>query len=354
MNQKNTSLNKRQDAEIAFIEKQKTASVSQILEFIRKDFTKVSKITINRDLKFLLDLNLIIKKGQGRSVVYSLSPHYDLIKFVDVEKYFRVEIDSREIRKRFNFDVFQNFKNIFSAEENEYLEKLTKKFKKNIKTLSPILLKKEFERLTIDLSWKSSQIEGNTYSLLETEQLIKDHKEAAQRSKTEAMMILNHKKALDFIRQKPTQFKKITVAMLEQIHYLLTQGLGVRRNLRQRVVGITGTKYKPIGNEYQIKEALEKMCQTINQEKNSFVKALAVIILISYIQPFEDGNKRAGRLIGDAILLAFGLCPLSFRSVDKMEYKKAILLFYEQNNLSYFKKLFMEQYKFAVDNYFEA
>lgn len=354
MSSKNAPLNKRQDAELAFIEKQKNVSVSEILEFIKRAFARISKITINRDLNFLLGLNLIAKKGKGRSVTYNLSPHYSLARFIDVEKYFQTEIDSRKIQTRFNFDVFENFKNIFTRKENENLENLTKRFKKNLKALSATLIKKEFERLTIDLSWKSSQIEGNTYSLLETEQLIKDHKESKQRSREEATMILNHKKALDFIRRKPEQFKKLTVADIENIHYLLTQGLGVTRNLRRHVVKIVGTNYKPLDNEYQIREALKKMRKTINQEKNPFIKALGTIVLISYIQPFEDGNKRTARLISDAVLLAFGLCPLSFRSVDKMEYKKAVLLFYEQNNLSYFKKLFMEQYEFAVDNYFEA
>ncbi len=354
MNPKNTPLNKRQDAEIAFIEKQEIASVSQILEFIKKDFTEVSKITINRDLSSLLKINLITKKGKGRSVVYSLSPYYNLIKPIDAEKYFQVEIDLRKIRTRFDFDVFEYFEEIFTSEENQNLENLTNRFKKNIKALSAALLKKEFERLTIDLSWKSSQIEGNTYSLLETEELIKDNRESKRRSKEEAVMILNHKKALDFIRRKPEQFKRLTVAKIEDIHHLLMRGLGVKRNLRQRAVGITGTNYKPLDNEYQIREALEKMCQIINREKNPFAKALGIIVLISYIQPFEDGNKRTARLMGDAVLLAFGCCPLSFRSVDKIEYKKAILLFYEQNNLSYFKKLFIEQYEFAAHNYFGA
>ena len=92
----------------------------------------------------------------------------------------------------------------------------------------------------------------------------------------------------------------------------------------------------------------------INKFNDPFAKALAAVAMISYIQPFEDGNKRTGRILGNAILLAHDVCPLSYRSVDELEYKKAILLFYEQNNLSYFKKLFMEQYEFAVNTYFLA
>jgi len=347
-------LNKRQDKILEFISTRKSTSISQILEYIKKDFPKIAKITTNRDLLLLLQLNLIKKIGKGRSVTYISSPEYDLIKPIDVDEYFKIEIDKRQIKERFNHTIFTNFRNIFTKEEKSHLDNSTKKYQRNIKTISNSLLKKEFERLTIDLSWKSSQIEGNTYSLLETEQLIKAHQEAPQHSKEEAIMILNHKKTLDFIRNNVKQFKILTIPKIEKIHHLLTQGLGIKRNLRHRIVGITGTKYKPLDNEHQIREALKKMCTLVNKEKIPLTKAIATILFISYIQPFEDGNKRTGRLVSDAILLAFDLCPLSFRSVDKIEYKKAVILFYENNNISYFKKLFIEQYEFAIENYFSA
>lgn len=73
--------------------------------------------------------------------------------------------------------------------------------------------------------------------------------------------------------------------------------------------------------------------------------------MISYIQPFEDGNKRTSRLLGNALLLANGYCPLSYRSVDEVEYKKAIILFYERNSVLYFKGMFIDQFKQAVENF---
>ncbi len=353
MNQKIHNLNKRQDLILNLIEDEQEISMSQIVEFIDKKSIKATRITISRDLKELLKLNLIIKHGKGRGVTYKLSLFFNLIKPIDVEKYFKTEVDDRQILKNFNFDLLDNFKNIFTKNEQDELEKLTEKYRSNLKKLSKTLIKKEFERLAIDLSWKSSQIEGNTYTLLETEHLINEHKESSGRTKEEALMILNHKQTLDYIYKNINDFKKINIAKLENIHYLLTKDLGVSRNLRKRMVRITGTNYKPLDNQFQIKEALEKTCLIINKEKDSMAKALMVIVLISYIQPFEDGNKRTGRLIGDAILLAYNLCPLSFRSVDKIEYKKSILLFYEQNNINYFKELFIDQYQFAIENYFE-
>ena len=90
----------------------------------------------------------------------------------------------------------------------------------------------------------------------------------------------------------------------------------------------------------------------INRTENPIEKALIAVLMIAYIQPFEDGNKRTSRILGNALLLASDYCPLSYRSVDEVEYKKAIIMFYEQNNATYFKRLFLEQYRQAVKKYF--
>ena len=94
------------------------------------------------------------------------------------------------------------------------------------------------------------------------------------------------------------------------------------------------------------------MCHVVNEKANIFEKALLVLLLVSYIQPFNDGNKRTARIVSNALLIANNYCPLSFRTVDSIDYKKAMLLFYEQNNLSAFKQIFMEQFAFAVKTYF--
>ena len=90
------------------------------------------------------------------------------------------------------------------------------------------------------------------------------------------------------------------------------------------------------------------MCELINAKDNGFEKALLAVVLISYIQPFEEGNKRTGRMISNALLIADDACFLSYRSVDSLGYKKVMLLFYEQNNLSAFKTKFIEQNEFGV------
>jgi Fic family protein len=352
MKEKSNKLSERRDAILVFIEANKTASIGQIFEHIQKSLGEVTRITISRDLEKLLRSNLIERQGAGRAVSYRLSTQYSILKKIDAEKYFSQDLDQREIREKFNFDIFSQLKNIFTDAEKDKLIELNETYRKKIKDISSDALRKEIERLNIDFSWKSSKIEGNTYSLLETEQLIKNQREADGHSKEEATMILDHKKALEYIGSNKKEFQSVSVPKIENIHSLLVDDLNVTKNLRKTLVGITGTNYKPLDNEFQIKEALEETCKLVNGTKDIFEKAIILMLLIAYIQPFVDGNKRTSRLSGNAILQSFDSCPLSYRSMDEIEYKKAILLFYEKNNISYFKELFLKQFEFAVENYF--
>ena len=165
-------------------------------------------------------------------------------------------------------------------------------------------------------------------------------------------MLLNHKDALDFVLADPEYLKEISIRRIEELHALLTKELNVDKGLRKRRVGITGTNYYPLSNEYQIREALEDSCRLINGKENIFEKALLALVLLSYIQAFSDGNKRTARITSNAILIANKYCPISFRTVDSVDYKKAMLIFYEQNNISAFKKIFIDQFAFAVQTYF--
>ena len=346
------TLNKRQDYILHFINQRGSAAVSEIFSAIQKETGIVAEITVKRDLKKLVDFDLLASKGAGRAVKYELSSGYSLVRPIDVDAYFEKEIDERVIRERFNFHVFLELKFIFSSDEKIFLQKLNNGYIKKIRKLPKDVIKKEFERLTIELSWKSSRIEGNTYSLLETEQLIKENRKAKGHTEEEAIMIMNHKKTLDYIRNNNRTFRVISLRKLEEIHSLLTNGLGISKNVRKTLVRITGTRFKPLDNEFQIVEALKRTCSLVNKQKNPFEKAFILMLLIAYIQPFVDGNKRTSRLAGNAVLLANDCCPLSYRSINEIEYKKAVLIFYEQNNISYFKKLFLQQFEFVVKNYF--
>ncbi len=340
---------------------------TDILELVQKHPLRSSKelydelhaevgyATVKRLLNQLLAEDLIVTKGKGKGTKYEISPSYELLHPINVSKYFEQEQDERRIKESFELalvsDVLRRAK-IFNDEERAHLGLLHEKFKKNIAGLSETEYNKEMERLAIDLSWKSSQIEGNTYTLLETERLLKEKETAEGKPKDDATMLLNHKEALNFILAHSDYVVPLTVRGIEDIHSLLIKDLGVDRNIRQRRVGISGTNYKPLDNEYQIKEALNEMCTLVNQKEDVLEKALLALVLLSYIQAFVDGNKRTARIVSNALLIAQGYCPLSFRTVDSIEYKKAMLVFYEQNNIQPFKEIFMNQYEFAVNSYF--
>ena len=274
---------------------------------------------------------------------------------LDLATYFDKDIDEREVQESFNFDLIRDVLpkvEIFTKEELSVLFAAQKEFEKNTEGMTDLEYHKEMERLGVDLSWKSSQIEGNTYSLLETERLLRDKQTASGKTKEEAIMLLNHKDALDFVLDVPDCLKELSVHRIEDIHSILTKELGVDRNIRHRRVGITGTNYRPLDNEFQIREALEDTCTLVNGKDNVFEKAILTLVLLSYIHAFVDGNKRTARITSNAILIANGYCPISFRTVDSIDYKKAMLMFYEQNNIAAFKKIFIEQFLFAVKTYF--
>ncbi len=335
-----------------FIKKSGACSSKEVHDHVN---ISVSYATLKRILSKLTTENLLYSVGQGKATKYLISPTFELLEPIDVEKYYDKEIDEREIKETFSFSIINDVlakHGVFTEQELEKLEALQEKFRKNVAQLSEAEYKKEFERLAIDLSWKSSQIEGNTYSLLETERLLKEKETAAGKTREEATMLLNHKNALDFIIDNPDYLYPLTVSKIEDIHGILTKELPIERNLRKRRVGISGTNYRPLDNEFQISEALVNSCDVINAKKSVFEKALLALVLISYIQPFTDGNKRTARIVGNAILINERHCPLSFRTVDSIDYKKAILLFYEQNNISSFKEIFTDQFEFAVNTYF--
>lgn len=315
----------------------------------------ISDRTLKRIIADCVTKGYIEVTGKGPTTKYKLTPQAQVTIPLNLDTYFNEDIDERTVQEYFNFnlicDILPNVR-LFTNDELAILHEAQSKFRQHISEMTDMEYRKEMERLGIDLSWKSSQIEGNTYSLLETERLLKEKLTAGGKTKEEAIMLLNHKDALDFILDLPDYLKEISLSRIEEIHALLTKELGVERNIRHRRVGITGTKYRPLDNEFQIREALEDSCLLINGKSDVFEKSLLALVLLSYIQAFTDGNKRTARIISNGILIAYGYCPISFRSVDSIDYKKAMLMFYEQNNISSFKQIFIEQFLFAVETYF--
>ena len=316
---------------------------------------KGSDATLKRVIAAGIKAGDIVAEGKARATRYRLSPQAQLLMPLNLDTYFALEVDERQVHSSYNFELINGLlteTRLFSDKEQTHLDALQDEFRQHVNELTDNEYRKEMERLGIDLSWKSSQIEGNTYTLLETERLLRESKTAEGKTKEEAVMLLNHKDALSFILDNPDYLLELTVSHIEDIHQLLTKDLSIDKGLRRHRVGITGTNYHPLDNEFQIREAMRDACKLINSKYNIFEKALLTLLLLSYIQPFLDGNKRTARITSNAILIANDYCPLSFRSIDSMDYKKAMLIFYEQNNLYAFKQIFIEQFEFAVKEYF--
>ena len=340
---------------LAFAKKGKSFQTKDVLPLIEEKFG-VSRLTVVRDLSFLEKNEILQKNGHGRSVRYELSKRYLMLENVDVQSYFSRSLSERNARPEFNNEVFSVFdKNIFSKEESDDLKKANANYirtKTKLTEESPTILKKEWEHLIIELSWKSSEIEGNTYTLLETEALLKEMRFAQGKEKAEAQMILNHKKALDFILANKESFKEIGLDTIRKIHELLTEKIDINNDFRNHPVGITGTLYRPLPKRNDIERAMKNLIAVLSGMQDPCMQAFVVLAMIAYIQPFEDGNKRTARILANAMLHANDRAMLSYRNIDALEYKKAMVLFYEQNNISYIKEIFIEQFKFSVENYF--
>jgi Fic family protein len=313
---------------------------------------KASRITQIRDLNRLIAKGLVKTKGKARATKYYLVQKNPLLNYIDIDEYFQLETYEREARQKFNENIFKDLKNLYSKKEKMLWEKSASQIKERKKRLNLSIYQRELERFVIEFSWKSSQIEGNTYSLIETETLIKQNIQAKGHPKDEAIMILNHKKAFDFILKNKNRFKKISYSDVINVHYQLTKGL-VAPGLRSQPVRITGTLYVPPSGKKKLDSLLKKIVKQVNNLSYTPEKALVISVMLAYLQPFADGNKRSSRMLANAILISSGYFPLSYRNIDVNEYRRAMILFYEQNSLYHFKRLFLEQLNFATNNYFK-
>lgn len=346
-------LNQRQKVILNLLNAGEEYALGDIKEFFSEP-TQPSIATLRRDLSELRKLGYLEHSGELKSSRYSLSIFGLLNVPIDAHEYCMLDVDKRSGATVFNFSLFRGLSDgIFSKENIEKMNQATQSFRDKSKGASDVMVKKEGERFVIELSWKSSKIEGNTYSLLDTERLIRDGIAAPGHTKGEAIMVLNHKKAFQYILDHSKPHKKISLRDIEDIHRILVEGLDVSFGLRKRQVGVTGSSYRPLSVPSQVKEAIEDLCDAIAKMKNPYSKALTALLGISYIQPFEDGNKRTARLLANAILISYDCAPLSYRSVDEILYKESTLVFYEKNSIIPMRDIFINQYLFACEQYLQ-
>ena len=209
-------------------------------------------------------------------------------------------------------------------------------------------------RLLIDLSWNSSRLEGNTYSLLDTERLISQGEIDDTKSAKEAQMILNHKDAIEFIVQAAEDigFNRYT---LLNLHAMLANNLlpdpQAPGRLRSMPVGITGSAYTPLAIPRLIAELFDLIMEKAQQIDNPYEQSFFIMVHLPYLQPFDDVNKRVSRLAANISLVRGNLSPLSFIDVPDDLYTDGIKAVYELNEIDLLKDVFLWAYERSATRY---
>lgn len=209
-------------------------------------------------------------------------------------------------------------------------------------------------RLLVDLSWASSRLEGNTYSLLDTKRLIEDGVEADGKKATEALMIMNHKRAIEFIIDNAPSIK-FSPMYVRNIHACLSEGLMANPeavgSLRQIIVKIGESAYLPPQLPQFIGEMFDLVLAKADAIEDPFEQSAFALSQIAYLQPFEDVNKRTSRMCANIPLIRRNLCPLSFVDVTERDYIDAMLGVYECNDFSIFLDVYEWAYERSVPRY---
>lgn len=203
-------------------------------------------------------------------------------------------------------------------------------------------------RLLIDLSWASSRLEGNTYTRLDTQQLIEFGRVAEGKDARETQMILNHKQAIEFLIDGAEDIK-FNAFTFFNLHALLSENLladpGASGRVRERIVDISGTTYHPLAIPQQIEELFRLILEVAEAIRDPFEQAFFLLVHIPYLQPFEDVNKRVSRLGANIPFFKANLCPLSFVDVPERAYVEATLGVYELRSIELLRDVFAWAYE---------
>lgn len=343
------------------------------IEALLKIFPDLSRRTLQRRLSSLVIQKKIILSGRGRGTHYIISKEFsDTTSLTppspqpssettlsSTSTQIRATLH-RPLHLRHPVGYNPKFLTQYHPNKNYYL---TPEMRQHLlylsKTPAPKLpagtyARKILDRLLIDLSWNSSRLEGNSYSLLETERLLKLGETADGKEARDAQMILNHKAAIELLVEdaKEIGFNRYT---LFNLHALLSENLlsnsksGGR--LRTISVGISGTVYQPLDVPQLIEEYFSQIIDTARAIKDPFEQAFFVMVHLPYLQPFEDVNKRVSRLAANIPLIQKNLCPLSFIDVPHQDYVDGILAIYELNRYDLLRDVFIWAYERSSARY---
>lgn len=325
--------------------------------------------TLQYRLKSLVDSGRLVMEGEGRWARYRLPkvraagraeatgeaalPLSD--SGAEIQSYIR-----RPPQRRKPVGYNRAFLDSYRPNETFYLSAAERKHLRDVGTPkiaeqpAGTYAKQILNRLLIDLSWNSSRLEGNTYSLLDTKRLIDLGEEAEGHERLEAQMILNHKDAIEFLvgTAEEIGFNRYTILNL---HALLANNLladpDAAGRLRHIAVGIERSVFHPLEVPQLIGECFEQILATATAITDPFEQAFFVMVQLPYLQPFDDVNKRVSRLSANIPLIKVNLSPLSFEGVPREAYTDAVLGIYEMNRTELLRDVFIWAYERSAARY---
>jgi len=318
-------------------------------EIRRQATTEVSETTVWRALKRLVDEGKLEVSGKGPATGYSLAGAAVV----------RAHLQQPYNRRR-PTSYQKEFLDRYIPNKTFYLSETDRKrlLEAGTPTASPLptgtYARRILERLLIDLSWASSRMEGNTYNLLETERLIRFGQEASGKDRKEAVMILNHKEAIQYVVEN---LAAITISRpdLFNIHALLSEGLladpAMAGRLRRMPVGITHSSFRPLGDQIEIEEEFEILVEKAAAIIEPFEQSFFLLVHIPYLQAFDDINKRTSRIASNIPLLKADLAPMSFLTMEDSAYIDGLMGIYELNTVSVLREVYIDAYMTSSENY---
>ncbi len=347
---------------------------ASIGELMRNDELTYSRRTLHRRLDLLTERGQLIARGEGRSRRYIGPQATEISKesaavpslaTVDGDWLSREALEIRQqvrqpLSKRhpvgYNASFLANYTpNVTYYLPSETRAELMKIGQVGISDLpAGTYLRQILDRLLVDLAWNSSRLEGNTYSLLETQQLLERGENAIGKQTKETQMILNHKAAIEMLADQAEEigFNRYTICNL---HSLLSDNLlsnpAACGRLRDRSVGISGSVFHPLEVPQQIEEKFLLIMNKAEAIEDPFEAAFFVMVHLPYLQAFEDVNKRVSRLAANTPLIRHNLCPLSFVDVETQDYLEALIGIYELNRVEYMRDVFVWAYTRSTQLY---
>lgn len=326
----------------------KAMSLPKLLEVLGPEFAERS---VRRWLSELASEGFVKKTGEKRSTRYQTIVHTVSSLFTpDSQK--SIAYVRQPIFRRDPVTYNKNWLDNYQPNQTNYLSKKTSEtlFKEGQRYTNQdpagTYARKIYNRLLIDLSYNSSRLEGNTYSLLETKKLVLEGINNQNKLDEEKIMILNHKEAIRHLVDNADQLK-IDPTEIRTLHYLLSDGLvpvNCSGKLRDHGVRIGASTYVPIENPMELKKQLERICNKASKIKDPYEKSFFLLVHLAYLQAFTDVNKRTSRLSANIPLIKNNLVPLSFNDIDKEDYISAMLSIYELNDPSPLMDLYCFSY----------